>query len=112
MSLINKEEKKSSLIERTEDIKPENTFNRNSLFATNEPSNRSKTTNKKYKEKQTTLRVSETTSLEIKSLSLLSNMGNTNEVVSSLIDYYEGQLSVDEQQELKQIRKILKKKSN
>lgn len=110
MSLLNKDEKKKPLIKRTEDIKPENTFNRNSLFATTEPKHRSDSPQIKYKEKQTTLRVSETTSLEIKSLSLLNNMGNANEVISSLIDYYETQLNIDEQQELKQIRKILKKK--
>lgn len=36
MNLLQKDQKQSSVIERKDDIKPNNTFSRNSLFSTDE----------------------------------------------------------------------------
>ena len=111
MSLLDKsntQEKQKRLIQRSNDVRPESTFQRDSLFSVNEDikPNRKKT----LKEKQTTIRVSETAANEIRSLAILLNIKNANDVVTSLIDYYETQFNVDEESELKQIRKIVNHK--
>lgn len=104
--LLQKEENTSNLIERKGDIKPNTTFSRNSLFSTDEPINKKKLV---QKEKQTTLRVSETVSLDIKSLMLLTDTNNANEMLSILLDHYQTDLNVEEISEFKQIKKILGK---
>lgn len=50
MNLLQKDQKQSSVIERKDDIKPNNTFSRNSLFSTDE----TKVKKRAQKEKQTT----------------------------------------------------------
>lgn len=105
MSLIDKNKNQKRLIQRSDAMQPETTFERNSLFSINEDT---KSLSKKYvKEKQTTIRVSETSANEIRSLAILLNRKNLNDVITSLIDYYESQLNVDEEKELKQIKKII-----
>lgn len=111
MSLLEKNNvqgKQKKLIQRSDDVRPENTFQRNSLFSVNEDNNIHK--KKTVREKQTTIRVSETSANEIRSLAILLNMKNSNDVITSLIDYYEAQFNVDEESELKQIKKIVNRK--
>lgn len=104
--LLQKEKNTSNLIERKGDIKPNTTFSRNSLFSTDEPVTKKKSISK---EKQTTLRVSESVSLDIKSLMLLTDTNNANEMLTILLDNYQTDLSVEEIAEFKQIKKILGK---
>lgn len=104
--LLQKQDDTSKLIGRKGDIKPKNTFSRNSLFSADEPTTKKKSISK---EKQTTLRVSETVSLDIKSLMLLTDTSNANEMLTILLDHYQTDLSVEEIAEFKQIKKILGK---
>jgi len=106
MGLLQKEEQKN-LIDRKEDIQPKSTFSRNSLFATSEPEG--KPVSKKIKEKQTTMRVAESTALEVKSMMLLTDSPNVNDMLVKLIEHYHTDLSIDEQAELKQIKKVIGK---
>ncbi|MGR8825929.1 replication and copy control-associated protein [Leuconostoc mesenteroides] len=106
MSLLQKDQNTSNLIERKDDIKPNSTFSRNSLFSTDETKIKKNTV---QKEKQTTLRVSEAVSLDIKSLMLLTDTNNANEMLSILLEHYQTDLSIDEIAEFKQIKKILGK---
>ncbi|CAK1254925.1 replication and copy control-associated protein [Fructobacillus cardui] len=111
MNLLDKnniQEKQKKLIHRSDDVHPESTFQRDSLFSVNEDTKLQK--KKIVREKQTTIRVSETSANEIRSLAILLNMKNSNDVVTSLIDYYEAQFNIDEESELKQIRKIINRK--
>ncbi|MBS9336748.1 replication and copy control-associated protein [Fructobacillus papyrifericola] len=111
MSLLDKNNinaQHRKLIQRSDNISPETTFQRDSLFSVSENTNKRKS--KPLKEKQTTIRVSETSANEIRSLAILLDMKNANDVVTSLIDYYEAQFNVDEESELKQIKKIINHK--
>ncbi|MCT4383535.1 replication and copy control-associated protein [Leuconostoc suionicum] len=95
-------------MERKDDIKPNNTFSRNSLFSTDE----TKVKKRAQKEKQTTLKVSETGFLDIKSLMLLTDTNNASEMLSILLEHYQTDLSIDEIAEFKQIKKDLEKIDN
>lgn len=106
MGLLQKEENKN-LIDRKEDIQPKSTFSRNSLFATSEPEK--KAIYKQKKEKQTTMRVAESTALEVKSMMILTDAPNVNDMLVKLIEHYQTDLSIDEQAELKQIKKVIGK---
>lgn len=57
------------------------------------------------------MRVAESTALEVKSMMILTDAPNVNDMLVKLIEHYQTDLSIDEQAELKQIKKVIGKKT-
>lgn len=106
--------KKSASLQRGEDIKPKEVFNRNSIYTVKEDSS-SKTTSipkrSRVAEKTTTIRCSVTTSNRINAIVTSFGLDSVNELLETLLDDYEATLTTDEKRELKTLIEVYNRKN-
>jgi len=107
--------RKKNPLERGEEIKPKETFNRNAIYTVNAEENTERKSIKKRKktvEKSTTIRCSTTTSNRLNAIVTSFGLDSVNELLESLLDNYEATLSSDERRELKTLVEVYNRKNN
>ena len=115
-NLLNKNKGKRNLLERKEEVKPQQSFNRSSLFTVNE----SQQTNgdpkkdvprKKERGTTTTIRCATDTSHRLNAIVTSFNLDSVNELIEILLDNYEASLTTDERREIKTLLEVYQRKS-
>lgn len=115
-NLLNKNKGKRNLLERKEEVKPQQSFNRSSLFTVNEYQKTNVEQNKdslrkKEKSKTTTIRCSADTSHRLNAIVTSFNLDSVNELIEILLDNYEASLTTDERREIKTLLEVYQRKS-
>lgn len=112
-NLLNK--KKGSLLQRKEEIKPKESFSRDSIYTvtkTEDASSKNKEiSRKKIVDKTTTIRCSATTSNRLNAIVTSFGLDSVNELLEILIDNYETSLTPDERREIKTLVEVYSRKS-
>lgn len=112
-NLLNK--KKGSLLQRKEEIKPKESFSRDSIYTvtkTEDASSKNKElSRKKTVDKTTTIRCSATTSNRLNAIVTSFGLDSVNELLEILIDNYETSLTPDERREIKTLVEVYSRKS-
>lgn len=98
--------KKNNLLKKTESPKPQNTFDRNSVFTIEEENSKKI----KQRSKTTTIRCSRNNSNYINALTTVLGVKSVDETLSMLIDNYMPTLTDTERAEIKAIKKVYDKK--
>ncbi|EOB3475629.1 hypothetical protein ACRE4V_002707 [Enterococcus faecalis] len=98
--------KKNNLLKKTESPKPQNTFDRNSVFTIAEEN----TKRSRRSTKTTTIRCSQDNSNYINALTTVMDVKSVDEMLSILIENYIPTLTHNEQTEIKTIKKVYDKK--
>jgi len=115
-NLLNKNKGKRNLLERKEEVKPKEAFNRSSLFTVDESQKNSHNQNKevptnKNKLKTTTIRCAADTSHRLNALVTSFSLDSVNELLDILLDNYEASLTNDERREIKTLIEVYQRKS-
>lgn len=115
-NLLNKNREKRNLLERKEEVKPQQSFNRSSLFTVNEAEHTNEdqkkdTTRKKAKSKTTTIRCAADTSYRLNAIVTSFNLDSVNELIEILLDNYEASLTTDERREIKTLLEVYQRKT-
>jgi N-methylhydantoinase B/oxoprolinase/acetone carboxylase alpha subunit len=112
-NLLNK--KKGSLLQRKEEIKPKESFSRDSIYTvtkTEDASSKNKEiSRKKIVDKTTTIRCSATTSNRLNAIVTSFGLDSVNELLEILIDNYETSLTPDERREIKTLVEVYGRKA-
>lgn len=114
--LLNKNKDKRNFLERKEEVKPLQSFNRSSLFTVNETqqTNDGQKMNafrKKEKSKTTTIRCTSDTSHRLNAIVTSFNLDSVNELIEILLDNYEASLTTDERREIKTLLEVYQRKT-
>jgi hypothetical protein len=115
-NLLNKNKERRNLLERKEEVKPQQSFNRSSLFTVNESEHTNEdkkkdTSRKKIKSKTTTIRCAADTSHRLNAIVTSFNLDSVNELIEILLDNYEASLTTDERREIKTLLEVYQRKS-
>ena len=112
-NLLNK--KKGSLLQRKEEIKPKESFSRDSIYTvtkTEDASSKNKElSRKKTVDKTTTIRCSATTSNRLNAIVTSFGLDSVNELLEILIENYETSLTPDERREIKTLVEVYGRKA-
>lgn len=112
----NKSASKRNLLERKEDVKPKEAFNRSSLFTVEASQKESldqkkEATRKKSKGTTTTIRCAADTSHRLNAIVTSFSLDSVNELLEILLDNYEASLTQDERREIKTLLEVYQRKS-
>lgn len=112
----NKSASKRNLLERKEDVKPKEAFNRSSLFTVEASQKESldqkkETPRKKSKGTTTTIRCAADTSHRLNAIVTSFSLDSVNELLEILLDNYEASLTQDERREIKTLLEVYQRKS-
>ena len=115
-SLLNKNKGKRNLLERKEEVIPQQSFNRSSLFTVNEAQqtnveSKKDTPRKKTKGTTTTIRCAIDTSHRLNAIVTSFNLDSVNELIEILLDNYEASLTTDERREIKTLLEVYQRKT-
>lgn len=115
-NLLNKNKGKRNLLERKEEVKPKQSFNRSTLYTVNEPQQddhdqKREAPRKKEKSTTTTIRCATNTSHRLNALVTSFNLDSVNELLEILLDNYEASLTQDERREIKTLLEVYQRKS-
>lgn len=112
----NKSASKRNLLERKEDVKPKEAFNRSSLFTVEASQKESldqkkEAPRKKTKGTTTTIRCAADTSHRLNAIVTSFSLDSVNELLEILLDNYEASLTQDERREIKTLLEVYQRKS-
>lgn len=117
-SLLNKNKNngKRNLLERKEEVKPKEAFNRASLFTVDESQQdqfdkKKEPIQKSSKGKTTTIRCAADTSHRLNAIITSFSLNSVNELLEILLDNYEASLTQDERREIKTLQEVYQRKS-
>lgn len=114
-NLLQKKNKKNSLLDRKESTTPKTTFNRENIYSVKEEAKIEPTIlepeqKKNKKKKTTTIRCEVSTSHRINAFVTVSGHDSVNELLEVLLDEHEQTYTADERREIRTLIDVYKRK--